>query len=123
MIEISYDNVMNGLNSGTNMSLIVPTTKVANKLFINACNLWYIKGYCFANKANRSLTIGYPTGKSISIQVRTIGRFIREKDWRGFRGVFLIHPKIEDKFLTNEEHTLLMEMNQHNLRYLQQWRP
>lgn len=121
MIYISYDNVMNGLNTGINMSLIAPTAAVANELFTRVCDLWFVKGYCAAKKADRSLKYGYPTGKAISIRVRTIDRLDRDGSWRGFRGVFLLHPEIEDEFLTNARSTLIMELNQHNMRYLKQW--
>ena len=118
MIEISYANVMNGLNKGLNMRLVCHTRQEASWLFHRVCDLWHIENFTQASR--HSLALVYGPSK-LQIQCVSISG-MRPDNLRGFRGVFMIHPKLRDDghfFSLNE---MVQEMDHHNERYLDQWR-
>ncbi|AWY09400.1 hypothetical protein vBRpoPV13_43 [Ruegeria phage vB_RpoP-V13] len=125
MIEISYDNVMNGLNKHIHMSLLCPTQEEADRLFRNGIDLWHIDGYSTVKKAERSIEYGYRLpGGPVSIRFKNF-KSMSHSSWRGFRGIFLFHPSFDLEFfdqLTNAEMNQVDDMNLHNERYLDQWR-
>lgn len=125
MIEISYDNVMNGLNKHINMSLICPTQEEADRLFRNGIELWHIEGYSSIKKQEREIGYGYRLpGGPVSIRFKNF-KSMSHQSWRGFRGIFLFHPSFDLEFfdsLTGVEMAQVDEMNHHNERYLDQWR-
>jgi len=125
MIEISYDNVMNGLNKGISMSLICPTQQEADRLYRNALDLWLVDGYSSAKNQERTINYGYRMSNGpISIRFKSLDS-MRYDSWRGFRGIFLFHPCFDLKFLDNLPSVRMAqidEMNHHNERYLEQWR-
>lgn len=123
MIEISYDNVMNGLNKSIHMSLVCPTQCEADRLFRNGMDLWFIPQFSMAKKAERSIEYGYklPNG-GVSIRFKCF-KSMSHQSWRGFRGVFLMHPKMFDLPMSDQEMQTFDEMNHHNARYVEQWQP
>ena len=116
MIEISYANIMNGMNRDLNMMCICPSDRVAEHLFFNACELWYIKGFSKVFKQRREIQYG-----DIMFRFRNLGS-INHDQWMGFRGIFLFHPDFQNALLPDRQHELLMQLNQHNERYLDKWR-
>lgn len=122
MIQISYDNVMNCLNKGWHSTLISPTNIVNDWLFQRAIDLWYIEGFSQVRRAERSIEYG-PGSDKLSIRFKPIDGMVHS-NWRGFRGVFLVHPDIyTGKFKINGEISqFLEELDHHNERYLNEWR-
>lgn len=120
-IEISYPNVMNCINKGWHSTLVSPTNVVSDWLFDRAIDLWHIDGFSQVKRAERSIEYG-PDPK-LSIRFKAIDNMVHS-NWRGFRGVFLIHPDINTgKFVTNgQQAQLVQELDWHNERYLEQWR-
>ena len=121
MIEISYDNVMNGLNKGIHMTLLCPTQEETQRLWRKGYELWYIEGFSQAKARERSIEYG-PGNDKISIRFKNLEPFI-SSSWRGFRGIFLLHPDINpDSIRESRVGRELEEMQLHNERYLDQWR-
>lgn len=117
MIEISYDNVMNGMNKGINMNCICLNMPQTKDLFIRACELWHIEGFSKVSRNNRHIDYN-----GLHLRFRSIDQMSRQDGWRGWRGIFLFHPEVlapGHRFSINE---CVREMDQHNERYLDQWR-
>lgn len=116
MIPISYKNVMNGLNKSLSMRLLCPTRGEVDYLFHRACELWYVKDFSQASRREGLITYG-----SVRIHFQNI-EAIHNDSWRGFRGVFLLHPSINPDNLMPRHRSMYDEMVYHNERYLEQWR-
>ena len=116
MIPISYDNVMNGLNKSINMKLLCPTRLETFSLFDRACELWYVKDFSRVSRNERLINYG-----SVQIFFHNI-EAIHNTNWKGFRGIFLLHPSIEPDKLLPRIRSMYDEMAAHNIRYLEQWR-
>lgn len=122
MIEISYPNVMNGLNKGIHMTLLCPTQCEADRLWRRGCELWYIQGFSLAKAAERSIEYG-PGDDKISIRFKSYETICRHESWRGFRGIFLLHPDITIETIRHSKCGSELEaMEIHNERYLEKWR-
>lgn len=122
MIEISYDNVMNGLNKGINMTCLCPSQMEADHLFRNAIDLWYVPTFTRVKRVERSLEYGPEDHTAISIRFKNLSSF-SEQNWKGFRGIFLIHPDINpDSIRESRVGRELEIMKFNNERYLEQWR-
>jgi len=120
MIEISYDNVMNGLDKGLHMNCICENMLQVDYLFHNAKDLWHIKGFSLVKRVERAIEYG-PGDDKITIKFSSYEQILPDR-YRGFRGVFLIHPYLLEEghlFRINE---LVHNLDQHNERYLEQWR-
>ena len=121
MIEISYDNVMNGLNKGLNMTCVCPTQCEADKLYRNARALWYVKGMALCKGVERSIEYGPEGFPRLSIRFKCL-KNMKEDSWRGFQGVFLIHPEFQPDNLSSQENRMISDLHEHNIRYLEKWR-
>ena len=118
MIEISYHNVMNALNKSIHMTLLSPTQCETDRLFRRAKDLWYIKGFSLVKSSERSIEYG-PDNDKILIRFKELNSF-SNGSWRGFRGIFLFHPDINPKSILESRE--LKAMDNHNERYMDQWR-
>lgn len=118
MIEISYHNVMNGLNKDLNMRLVLWDMNQTKAFFNRVCDLWYIEGFTTIDK--RSFSLRYGPDKII-IQCISFNP-IRNINNYGFKGIFMIHPDIHMDILTHSEHQSIQVIAAHNERYLDQWR-
>lgn len=119
MIEISYANVMNGLNKSLNMRLVCHSHKEAHYLFQRVCDLWYIPEYAQANSSNLVLVYGLD---ALQIQCVSISA-LKPDNIRGFRGVFMVHPNLMTKQKISDLFPETFQtLEQHNERYLNQWR-
>lgn len=118
MIEISYDNVMNGLNKGIHMRLLVPTRQVEDYLFHRAVDLWHIPD--FTQVSRHSMAIVYGIEK-IQIQFRVF-EAIHNDSWRDFRGIYMIHPDLKREEMMPRFVNLYDELVLHNERLLERWR-
>ena len=115
MIELSYWNVNRGLAKGIHMCCWCPSIQMANDLFHKAVDLW--RDEIISTKIqNRSLEINYVhlTWCAWSSVSKT--------NWKGFRGVHLIHPNLSTQFYKQQDFNLYNEMMFHNERHLDQWR-
>ena len=128
MIEISYDNVMNGLNKGIHMICVCPTQLESDRLYRNAVKLWYAKGWTICNSVEQTIQYGPEGFPRVFLRFKAL-KTLREDSWRGFRGVFLLHPDFhpdilssQNMRLTRQEQQMLSELSQYNERYLKQWR-
>lgn len=125
MIEISYQNVMNGLNKGINMTGICPTQPEVDRLFRNAADLWYVKDLSKVVFETRQIV--FPGSEQHMLR----GCIIRFKSldsvskdpggWKGFQGIFMIHPRIHMDDLSSRENATIAEMQAHNERFLDKW--
>jgi hypothetical protein len=114
MIEISYANVLNGLDKGIHMSLVCRDFNQTDYIFRNAVELWHIQG--FTKIMKHEIMYG-----DVMMRFRNINS-MHDSSFRGFRGVFLIHPSLLGlglKFSINER---VHELQHHNERYLESWR-
>lgn len=120
LIPISFDNVMNGLNKGIHMRLLCPTRHEAHEMYRRAHRLWHIDGYTIVRSVNMELEIGPKDGDRVAIQMKVF-EAIHNDSWRGFHGVYMLHPAIErDKVLLRHAQ-MLEEMTWHNERFLDKW--
>jgi hypothetical protein len=119
MYELTYFNVMKGFDLGINMMGISPTEMVNEDIFRRAIKLWYIPSYSLVKRAERA--IEYPSGVGISF--RSMDRMFFNNTWKGFRGVFLLHPEINLEQVHPRRFSMFQEMNQYNERYKDQWQP
>jgi len=117
MIEISYQNVTNGINHGINMKLICSSRYQADYLFKNACDLWYIKDFATYNKSNLSLTYGV---NPVFIQCVSILNLTMEQV-HGFTGAFLTHPSLISDVGSFPFNEIIQAMDYHNTRYIDKW--
>lgn len=117
MIPISYDNVMNGLNKSLNMQLLCPTRQEAYYIFQRAVDLWHIEGFTQVTKTNLSIKYG-----AVYMQFKVF-EATHNDSWRGFRGVFMLHPAITPETIMPRFQKMLEEMEWHNERYMESWRP
>lgn len=120
MIEISYNNIMNGINKGLNMICICPTTFEADRLYRNARAIWYVKGFAHCKGVERSIEYGPEGFPRLSITFKPLD-YIRQKTYKGFNGIFLIHPDMDYSALHPQTISMLRELDFHNIRYLEQW--
>ena len=118
MIEISYDNVINGLNKGIHMRLLVPTRQLGDYLFCRAVGLWHIPNFTQISHQNMEIIYGID---KIQIQFRVF-EAIHNSSWRGFHGIYMIHPNLKPKEMMPRFAKLYNELELHNERYLDQWR-
>ncbi len=116
MIEISYANVMNGLNKGIHMRLLCPTRQETHYMFQRACELWYVKD--FSKASQNPYQIDY---NGVSMRFDNF-EYTHNSSWRGFRGIFMIHPDITPENTMPRFQEMINEMDWHNERYLDQWR-
>lgn len=119
-IPISFNNIQRGLNAGVHMTLICPTKPETDRLWRNARELYYIKGFTQFKGTERSIEYGITLDHPISIRFKNLSSFASQS-WRGFRGVFLIHPEIYPENIIAREERELREMLQHNTRYADKW--
>lgn len=116
MIELSFDNVNNGLNRGIHMQCWCPTARIADDIFRRARDLYFSPGKrCSAKRTLRSLDI-------YGVHLRFKPWNSSNNNWRGFRGVHMIHPDLSMNFQKQKDFDLYDEMMFHNERYLDQWR-
>lgn len=121
MLLISYKNVMNGFNSGISMSCICPTQKESYFLFCRAIDIWHIEGFSEVSYNKQEIRYG-PSADKLSLKFRSILGMVYGESWKGFRGVYLFHPKLEQNQVTDKEQRLRSEINHQNERYLDKWR-
>ncbi|AHX00994.1 hypothetical protein HL13_gp33 [Dinoroseobacter phage DFL12phi1] len=118
MIEISYPNVMNGLNKGINMRLVCWNRDHATHLFHRVCDLWHVENFSKASRHSLALVYG---PDRLQIQCYALN-MVHEQNLRGFRGVYMIHPEIHPDNTNDLEQRTIQEMSLNNERYLEQWR-
>jgi len=121
MIEISYDNVMNGLNKGLHMICVCPTQYESDRLYRNARELWYVKGWAICKNVERSIEYGPEGFPRVSIRFKSLNS-CRQNSWKGSRRIFLLHPDFNSETLSSQEEQMISELHQHNMRDLEQWR-
>lgn len=115
MIELSYWNINNGLAKGIHMSCWCPSMQVADDLFRKARDLW--RHEIISTKAqNRTLEINY-----VHLRWRAWSS-ATDQNWKGFRGVHMVHPDLSTQFNKQKDFDLYNEMMFHNERHLDQWR-
>lgn len=113
MFDISYSNVMKGLNLGIHMSNICPSIQVTDYLFRRAIDLWHIEG--FSKVFTRKKTIQYG---DVQIRFRSI-TLMGHDSYQGFQGIFLFHPNLHPA--SNKEEQILRGMLRINDRYQEPW--
>jgi hypothetical protein len=118
MIEISYPNVMNGLNKGLNMRLICWNRDQAAWMFRRVCDLWHVEN--FSQSSRHSLALVYGPDK-LQIQCHGLNTMTHQ-NLKGFRGIYMIHPDIHPDNVTDIEHDIIRECSMNNERYLEKWR-
>lgn len=122
MIELTYDNVMNGIRLQLNMVCLCPTHSETDRVYRNALEVLYHPSY--STKKNNERTIDYGCqggGRGIQIRFKCLPAYTNQ-NWRGFRGVFLRHPEINPYILNMQTQEELHMMDLHNERYMEQWR-
>jgi len=120
MILLSYDNVMRGLNKGMNMLCVSANRHMNREMFANAAELWYVKGFSEIKKQPYQIEYG-PAGDRVAIRFDHLVN-MQAGSWRGFRGVFLFHPELEEfKQLSTRQREVLIEMDHRNQRNEEQW--
>lgn len=103
MILLSYDAVMKGFNLGLNMFCVTANRHSNRVIFDNAVDLWYIKGFSEIKRYPYQIEYG-PAGDRVCLRFNYLNNMMGAKTWRGFRGVFLFHPELEDfKLLSPRE--------------------
>ncbi|UAT28895.1 hypothetical protein PP753_gp63 [Dinoroseobacter phage vB_DshP-R7L] len=119
MLNISYANVMNGLNHNLHMNCICKNMREVDYLFHNAKELWYVKGFSLVKRVNRSIEYG-PVHNQLTIRFSSYEQIMPDR-WRGFQGVFLIHPNLRQPGHLFKINKLIQELDAHNERYMEQW--
>lgn len=114
MIEISYNNVMNGLNKGFNMSLLSPTQEINAYVFNRAVDLWYVAGFSSVSKRDKKIKYGLD-GLLLSFDVF---ESLFNQEWRAFKGIFLIHPNLKVEEMVPRFASFYNDLDHHNMRYL-----
>lgn len=117
---LSYDAVMKGFNLGLNMFCVTANRHSNRAIFDNAADLWYIKGFSEIKRHPYQIDYG-PLGDRVCLRFDHLNN-MGAGSWRGFRGVFLFHPELEDfKLLSPREREVLIEIDHANTRYQDQW--
>jgi len=116
MIELSFNNVNNGLHRGVHMQCWCSNRQVADDIFRRAKDLYYSPGReCSAKRTLLSLNI-------YGVYLRFKPWDPSNNNWKDFHGVHMIHPNLSTQFTKQQDFNLYDEMMFHNERYLDQWR-
>jgi hypothetical protein len=70
----------------------------------------------FSRKSELLLEIQY-----VALRFRSWEASTRLYNWKGFRGVLMIHPDLSTTFKQQKDFDLYDEMSFHNQRYLDSW--
>lgn len=116
MIELTYDNVRNGLRKNISMTGICRSSDDANYVFKRALDIWNIPFSPTTEKTRCLIHFEEITLQFISIKTHF------SDNWKSFKGVFMLHPSIKPYDLSQLKQQILVDMDQHNERYLETWR-
>lgn len=120
MIQINYQNVMNGFNKSVHMRCICPTRMEAERLFHNAVALWYVDGFSLCRHVD--LEINYGPNKNRTALQFLVLEPMYNSSWRGFHGIYLFHHNIKKEELMPRYQSMIEEIEWHNERHLEKWR-
>ena len=119
MFELNYDNVMKGFNKGLHMTCVCFNRQHARELFERALDLWYIEGVCNPHVEMLSFDYGLP-GEQIALRFKGADQ-LKGSSFRGFRGIYLIYEDLRKPGTMFSINEMIMELDQHNERYYEQW--
>ncbi|AWY08838.1 hypothetical protein vBRpoPV14_53 [Ruegeria phage vB_RpoP-V14] len=121
MIELSYENVKNGLDKQISMTCLCTTQQETDRVFRNALVLWGDLPTSRPHLNERLIDMVTESGKMFSLRFQRFEAYA-SSNWKGFRGVFMLHPSINPQEILPRMYEQYKEMVAHNERYLEQWR-
>jgi hypothetical protein len=121
MLELNFKNVMKGIQLQVNMVCLCPTHNETDRVYRNALEVLYHPSYSSKKNTTRVIDYGSQGGRpGIQIRFKCLTSYVNT-NWRGFRGLFLLHPETNPNILTSQTQEELFLMNSYNERYMKQW--
>lgn len=120
MIEISYDNVMNGIQKEMSMTCLCTTQQETDRVYRNALVLWGNLSTSRPYFKERLIDFVTDSGKMFCLRFQRFEAYT-SSNWRGFRGIFMLHPALNSNEILPRMYEQYREMVAHNERYLEQW--
>lgn len=121
MIEISYDNVMNGIQKEMSMTCLCTTQQETDRVYRNALVLWGNLPTSRPYFKERLIDFVTDSGKMFFLRFHVFKAYA-SKNWRGSNCIFMLHPALNPNEILPRMYEQYREMAAHNERYLDQWR-